>query len=122
MSTDSLPIVDDGLSGIVRVTVGGSWSPQECSLHFSSLAGTLARYRFREAQVRVLVDLRAGDEQRTETRDRTEQWLQRICRPGDRLALLVRSSLHKAQLRPLPIDARREIFASEAAACDWVLA
>ncbi len=115
-------VVDDRASGLVRVTVAGGWGPDQVARQFFVVAGTLALHRSRGHQVRVLIDLRSADDQCEDARLRMEDCVQRLCRATDRLAILVSSSIRKAQMRGLPIVARRELFISAAAATSWVMA
>jgi hypothetical protein len=108
--------------GSVRITAQGSWLAEEIDRHFVALDNQLRAIRASGGRARVLVDLRQAPVQADETAARLQRWTGRIYAAEDKVAILVGSSLLKAQMRQLPMAARRELFLSEGAALQWLAA
>jgi hypothetical protein len=107
---------------LVCVVGEGTWDVQDANRHFAALAERLSDLRGAGATVRVLVDLRTAADQPPATRACIDRWAARVYRPDDRVAIIVGSSIQKAALRATPVVATRELFLSEKAARDWLLA
>lgn len=105
----------------VAVHGAGYWTPAYVDTHFAELGELLARVR-RQKHVRVLVDLTQAAVQGEESAQRVSHWTARLYREGDRVAIVLASSLLKAQMRRVAIIADRELFLSRTAAMTWLLA
>ncbi len=70
----------------------------------------------------MLVDLRKSPVQSVETAGRIKAATSRIYKPGDRIAIVVQSSLVKTQMRQVVDVTTVELFISIDAAEMWLLA
>ena len=109
-------------TGLARVSVigRGMWSPGYCDQHFSALGVMLERVRKHSGGVRVLVQIKEAPVQSAATIERVVHWTKIIYAVGDRVAIVVASSLMKSQMRRIHMAAKREIFVSETAARAWL--
>jgi len=105
----------------IAVQGTGCWSPEYLDAHFADLAGLLGRRR-RDRQVLVLVDLTRAGVQSDETAERIRYWTANLYRQSDRVAIVLASSMLKAQMRRYVMVADRELFLSRTAALAWLLA
>jgi len=105
----------------VSVQGTGYWSPAYVDEHFSELGTMLDRVR-KARKVRVLVELTQAAVQGEETARRVSHWTAKLYREEDRVAIVLASSLLKAQMRRVAIIADRELFLSRTAALTWLLA
>lgn len=108
-------------AGLIEVTGTGQWTRADADEHFAALAGVLRRAREKAGTVRVLVDLRTAGAQPAATTERIAHWTGLLYREGDRVAILVASSLLKSQMRRITTRATRELFISEDAARLWLM-
>lgn len=115
-----LTIEVDQASGLVRVTGRGFWSALHADHHFSKLDAILRGIRMAGLRVRVLVDLREAAVQPAETAERIGRATQEIYQPGDRVAIVVGSSLAKMQMRRAARIANHDFFVSPSAAEMWL--
>ena len=114
----SIRFIDYGEYVAVQGT--GYWSPAYLDAHFAELADILVRLR-KQRKVRVLVDLTQAAVQSAGTAERLSHWTSKIYREEDRVAIVLASSLIKAQMRRVAIIANRELFLSRTAAMTWLL-
>jgi hypothetical protein len=119
-SQGELTIDIDQAAGLVRVTGRGFWSPLHADHHFSRLDGVLRGIRMAGLRVRVLVDLREAAVQPAETIERISRATQEVYQPGDRVAIVVGSSLAKMQMRRIVRAANHDFFVSPSAAEMWL--
>jgi len=109
--------------GILKVTVFGFFTP-DIARHFAhdfSLAVSDARSR--SDSLRMLMDASQGAVMTVEVAEQMKLLEERIVtEPSDRAAVVVRSSLHKLQIRRVFDASRTQVFLSENAARTWLLA
>ena len=119
-ASGAFTMADDGQ--VIRVAGCGLVSIDNTDRHFEELERTLIRARSQSRQIRVLVDLRAISVQSHAVAERIAFWTKRVFRQEDRVAIIVASSIVKAQMRRVAFIAQRETFLSETAAGEWLLA
>lgn len=108
-------------AGTITVTSAADlWSPEDIDRHFDRLATVIDEQRRAGQQVRVLVDLRAAPPQPTETLARIGTRTVTTYRPGDRVAIVVTSSLAKMQMRDIMRSGDNALFLSADAARLWL--
>jgi hypothetical protein len=112
----------DQQANIIRVLGRGLWSERYARAHFEELEWTLQRTRATRAPVRVLVDIREAAVQTPETTQCLADATDRLYKPGDRIAIVVASSLLKLQMRRATNASIHEIFISLNAAETWLSA
>lgn len=117
-----LDLEHDGQTGVIRITGRGVWTASAANEHFTAVAEKLLQTRARGLPIRVLVDLREAAHQSLDSLDRLRWWTANLYRSGDRIAIVVASSVVKSSFRYVPVGATRELFLSEKAARDWLLA
>jgi hypothetical protein len=114
--------VDYGL-GIIRGTAIGFWSVQQVDAHFTALDRCVRALHHRGLTVSVIVDMRASaPAQSQEVSMRLKAGVTGIYRPGDRVAMVLATSLAKMQLRRILDSEYHEFFLSLSAAEKWALA
>jgi hypothetical protein len=106
----------------IRVTGRGFWSVKQIDDHFARLERTLDESRLAQDSALVLVDLRDATVQAAAVADRLGWWTERLYSAQDRVAIVLASSLLKAQMRRVPMAATRELFLSPMAALTWLTA
>jgi hypothetical protein len=106
--------------GIIGVWGWGTWTPDYTQHHFAILGRHIADVRAAGHPVRVLVNLRKAAVQPAEAIAVIRAGTDAIYKPGDRIALLVGSSLIKAQMGQLLDRAKLNFFLSETAAHMWL--
>jgi hypothetical protein len=109
-------------AGFIRVAGAGLWSPTEIDRHFVELGHVVRTERALKGRVRVLVDLRGAGTQSPETAARIGVATAATYRSGDRVAIVVGSSLAKMQLRRIVRTSEHEFFVSPEAAATWLMA
>lgn len=112
--------VDD--QGIVRLVGHGAWSVEYMNRHFRELDPVVATARMRMRNVMVLADLRDAPIQSPDVAEMINIGTRRLYRDGDRIAIVVQSSLVKLQMKRIVDCAQVQIFISVAAACTWLMA
>lgn len=112
----------DEQAGLIRVRGEGLYSLSQVEEHFRTLGATIAHIRASHGRVRVLVDIRDGVVQSAEVAQAVSRWQGRLYSPGDRVALIVKSALHKMQMRRVVNLQITEMFVSETAARTWLKA
>lgn len=115
-----LTIAADRRLGTVRIHGHGFWSPLIVDAHFTELRLFLVPYRQSATCVRMIVDIRTASVQSLETTERMAVGVRSATLPGDRIAILVSSSLAKAQMRRVIGTSSHEFFLSSEAATRWV--
>jgi hypothetical protein len=106
--------------GVIRVWGWGTWSPSYVDAHFVELGRMIEEVRALGLPVRVLVNLQKSAHQPPEVIVRIRAGSELIYREGDRIALVVESSLVKAQMTQLLDRSRLSFFISETAAALWL--
>ncbi|ODP38494.1 hypothetical protein [Sphingomonas turrisvirgatae] len=94
---------------------------EEVDRYLARLGEIVRTLRLRHGKVRVLADLRHAPVRTQEVAERLRLGNQALYRPGDRVALVVESSLLKMQLRRTLTD-NQNIFLSPNAAETWLTA
>ncbi len=112
----------DDAAGIVRVSRLALQQPSDVDRYADVLSSVLRTARQRFGKARVLADLRQSPVRTQTTAERLRQCNESLYRPGERVALLVETSLLKMQLRRNLIPEYQNIFMSENAAVTWLLA
>lgn len=112
----------DEAKGLVHVYGRGSWTMRQIDEHFAQLTLLLARQRERAGQVLVLVDLTNADVQPPEVIHRIRQATTQLYCDQDRVAVIVRTSLLKLQMRRAAEARNTEFFVSRNAALTWLTA
>jgi hypothetical protein len=109
-------------TGLIRVVGVGVWTAAACDRHFAEVERMVLAARRAPRPVRLLVDLRRSGEQDERTTERIGHWTRQIYTAEDRVAMLVESTLLKAQMRRRLDGGRHAMFVSEAAARLWLFA
>ncbi|MDO7841319.1 hypothetical protein [Sphingomonas immobilis] len=122
MARDLLTIDFDRASGITVVTGIGSWTPAYVDAHFAELRRQIEAQRLLGIAVQVVVDLRDADIQPQGTSERIAANAASSYREGDRVALVVSSSLAKMHMRRCAARRDFELFLSYNAALTWLTA
>jgi hypothetical protein len=121
-AASKLFLIRPDATGIVHVVGSGFWTPHDIDRHFSELDAVVRSIRQCGRKVRVAVDLRRTPAQLPETIARIGAGAERIYAEGDRVAIIVDSSLAKLQMRRVVSDAQHEMFQSPNAAMTWLCA
>ena len=112
---------EDAQTGILRVEVSGFFDVPSLEVHFSQLRVIVRRLRLQSRPIRTLVDAVDMLPHAPEAQKYVESQNAAIYRAGDKLAVLVSSSLLKMQMRRAFTDkALMEFFISERAALLWL--
>ncbi len=119
MQPGNLTISADPAFGVIRVLGVGFWTPTIIGDHFDELAFVMRPYRAAGVSVRMVVDLRKSGIQSQETIVRMQAGVKSVTRPGDRMAIVVSSSLAKIQMRRMIGGEQHEFFVSPGAAQTW---
>ncbi|MBO9712788.1 hypothetical protein [Sphingomonas sp.] len=117
----SLEVEFDAATGVIRLTGKGAWVTETVEACFREMVALVMQRREQRRPVLVLVDLSECAVQSDEVAAKIGLGAEKVQQPGDRVAIVVRSSLVKAQLRrTLPQPG--EIFISASAAETWLMA
>ncbi len=114
-------IVRDDRRGLLRIHCTGLSLGDEVDRYLAVLEPIIANMRTSHGRVRVLADLRNAPIRTQEAADKMRAGNLRLYRTGDRIALIVESSLLKMQLRRTLVE-YQNIFVSPNAAETWVTA
>lgn len=114
-------IVRDDRLGLIRIRCTGLRLGEEVDRYLAVLEPIVTDMRASYGRVRVLADLRNAPIRTQEAADRMRAGNLRLYRVGDRIALIVESSLLKMQLRRTLVE-YQNIFVSPNAAETWVTA
>jgi len=112
----------DAAQGIIRVVGTGHWTVPLVRSHFRELGRLVESMRRDTGQVLVLVDLSRAAVQDDDVAAEVHAGVQRVYAPQDRVALIVRSSLVKAQMRRVARIETSQVFLSGHAAQTWLKA
>ena len=107
---------------IIRVGGIGIQRVEDADRYLAELGRTVAAMRARIGVVRLLADLRNSPVRSQPVAERIRLGNLSLYRPGDRVALLVESSLMKMQLRRNLVPEYQNIFMSVNAAETWLTA
>lgn len=121
-TTGAITLSVDPASGRIDVTGAGYWSPPYIDSHFKKVADLVRSHRAAGVPIRVLVDLRKADIQSRETVEHMSRSTSDIYTAGDKVALLVASSLAKIQMRRAADVIAPEFFISLPEAEAWLAA
>ena len=111
----------DVSENIVRIKGVGFWTPDHVDEAFAELHA-IRQTRFGSGALRVFVDRRETFVQSPETAEKLRICTETFYRTGDRVAVLVDTSLNKMQLRRVLSDMTHMLFISEVAAMIWLKA
>lgn len=114
-------IIRDGRLKILRINQVGVRTLGEVDRYLAVLGDVVRDTRLRFGRVRVLADLRNAPLRTQEAAERMRMGNLALYRPGDRVALIVESSLLKMQLRRTLVE-YQNIFLSPNAAETWLTA
>ncbi|MEI9851797.1 MAG: hypothetical protein WDN24_14285 [Sphingomonas sp.] len=116
-------IAFDGSSGIISVRANAVLNAEEFARYARELRHHVLRARWRQGQVRILVDATAGGVLPGDVAQGIAE-LQRELLTGahDRIAVIVSTSLQKLQVRRISLPGKGETFLSESAARTWLSA
>ncbi len=92
-------VTEDQQYGLVILTLSGFWSSEDANASYSVLIEALERVRRKHGTARLLVDASAAAVQSATTLNGSEK--SRLLRPGERVAVVVSSSLLKRQMMRL---------------------
>jgi hypothetical protein len=109
-------------SGIIRVVGRGFWTEDYVDAHFVELGRLVERVRAIGGDILALVDLSEAPVQSPGVVARITAQTGRIYRPADRIAIVVRSSLVKMQIKRAVALPNLEAFLSLNAALTWLTA
>lgn len=106
----------------LRVIGVGLWTVAMVDAHFVAVSATLRAIRAVRGHAAVLVDLRRAAVQPGPVANALSAWTSKLFVARDRVAIVVASSLVKAQSRRVEVAATRELFMSMNAAELWLCA
>jgi len=112
----------DDKAKVVLVEGVGFWTLTTIDTHFDYLFDVIAKQRRLARPVRVLIDVCQADIQPSDVIDRIGLRSALIYEPGDRVAIVVASSLAKIQMKRGVIGVRHEFFFSPRSAMSWLCA
>ena len=121
-SEGSISTQFDEVNAVIRVTGNGAFSPDEVDAFSARFTRMIALMRARCNCVRVLVDRRGCPPDSPETAERLRYHSEHNFRPGDRVAVIVDSSLSKFRLKDMLDDRTHMLFVSANAALTWLKA
>ncbi len=119
---DLYAITLDTRLAIIRIDDLGVQRVEDVTDYLAVLTSTVAEARRRSGKVRVLADLRRSPVRTQEAAERIRVGNQSLYRSGDRVALLVASSLLTMQLRRNLVAQYQRIFTSQQDAETWLMA
>lgn len=109
----------DGATGLITLRIKGSIDAVEGEQLAQGFSNVLAEARKRAQPLRILWDNREGMIFSSGPLEKLTTQLRHAYQPGDRTAILVSSSLMKAEARTRTNE-RHAIFLSETAAMTWL--
>ncbi|HEX7782656.1 MAG TPA: hypothetical protein VF509_07595 [Sphingobium sp.] len=112
----------DERTGIIRTVGTGRWTAEEVDAHFMKLGDIISDVRRRGQVVRILSDVSGAEVQSPAIEARINALSGKLRQPGDRSALVVKSSLLKVHVREVADCQDLALFCSAAAAETWLLA
>jgi len=108
--------------GVIRVAAQGFWSVKQATDHFNQLSASVRDLHGRGIKVSVIVDLRGADAQGQDVAKLLSEDGTGIYRAGDKVAMVVPSSLVKLQLRRVVEVEFHQFFLTLEEAEAWALA
>jgi hypothetical protein len=112
----------DRHKGLIRSWASGLWSMRLMRSFFAAYEAEIAALRDAGLPLRVIGDVRDSVVQSTEVAQFILERVSALYRPGDRVALIVATSMLKAQLRAVLPAGIHEYFLSGDAAEKWAMA
>lgn len=112
-------LVLDGVTGLVTLRIKGALDAADSERMAEAFSTILAEIRKRGSVLRMLWDNREGTIFSAGPLEKVTAQLRDTYQPGDRTAILVSSSLMKAEARTRTNE-RHAIFLSETAAMTWL--
>ena len=109
-------------TGILCVRVLGLWTMAEVERYGHEAAGQFAAARSRSGMLRLLVDCSAGYVCPRDLVEPLARVGMKYHQDGDRVAVVMSSSLVKLQVRRMMEDGPRDMFGSHAEAQAWLTA
>ncbi|RVT90343.1 hypothetical protein [Sphingomonas crocodyli] len=123
LSAPAYTIDEDESAGIVRMMVEGFFDQDILARHFDDNAAFVRRWRAAGRPIRVLIDANRLLPHTPQNQAFVMRSFERIYRPGDRVAILVGSSLVKMQMRRThSFGEIIQFFLSEQGAVTWLKA
>ncbi len=110
----------DASSGLIRVNGLGFWNSGEIDVILDGIARLVGVARSQSEQVRVLIDLGDNGAQMGDTVDRLKKRSASIYATGDRIAIVLRSSLLKMQVARVERSAESRTFSTVEEAEGWL--
>lgn len=111
----------DDSTGIVRISVLGSWTLTEIARYAAEATDQFAKGRRRTGSLRLLIDCSLGHVCPQALVEPLARAGMRHARADDRIAVVVSSSLMKLQIKRMLGDAPSTMFVSDAAARRWLV-
>jgi hypothetical protein len=123
MTAPSYTIDEDEEARVVRMTVAGFYDRKLLIQHFAENEEFVVRWRAVGRRIRVLIDANDLLPHTPENHAIVMRSFERIYYPGDRVAIIVSSSLVKMQMRRTHTYGEiLGFFCSHSAAMQWLLA
>lgn len=113
-------IVWDEVDEIIRIVTSGFWTVEKVEAYILELNRAIEKARAKRVSVRVLIDAREAETQSGDVIARLESAPQWMCDEGDRLVVIVGSTLLKMQVKRTFLDDRSQAFLDEAVAEKWL--
>lgn len=112
----------DWPKGIMRCLSTGFWSLKQSEEHFRFYVACVREIHRRGLPALIVVDLRDADAQSQEVAETIRSAVDGLYKPGDRIAMVVESSVTKIQMRRVLQPEYHEYFLSLNAAQHWAFA
>jgi len=120
-SAEGTIVISHGKDGIIRVIGRGFWSEKTVRAYFKEVGRLITQYRSIDTSVRMLIDVADGAVQSSTTTARLNAALSGMQCPGDRIAIVARSTLVKLQSERIGKDLENHrTFRSTAEAEAWL--
>lgn len=98
MTPEAFVLERDAQRRIIIATVRGFWSPATADAYIDAMNAMMAQDRQSFGRAKALIDRRLSVVQSAETVERLRLGAARISRPEDRMAIVIESTLLKAQI------------------------
>lgn len=108
-------------TGIIKTVGTGTWDAEEVDEHYRRIEFIIADFRTHGKPIRMFADVSNADIQSPEIEAKVNAHSMRLYQPGDRIALVVKSSILKAHVREAAAQ-EMALFCSHNAAETWLLA
>jgi hypothetical protein len=118
---DRLTIRELDRDDLIWIVGFGFWTPEIIKSHFEEFRSLVRARREAGRIIRTVVDLRQAGVQSKETTDIMKASVASIHEAGDRVAIVLHSSLARMQMRRVLVSAHHEFFLSEEEAVRWVV-